>query len=150
MQNLKNLVWKMTWGIWPIFTKALKSVKIETLMRILLSKVENAWATNLQRIYVHWHGIMIANLKRNWFVSSKLTLGIWQMLTVVLENPKNFPFNGLLLTRVYNVWAKKVQRSYFWWLWRLMQSLKKNWLVLSIMAWGIWQIFTGWKIAISF
>ena len=34
MQNLKKncVVWKMTWGIWQIFTRALESVKIGTLM----------------------------------------------------------------------------------------------------------------------
>ena len=36
---------------------------------------------------------------------------------------------------------KKVQRSYVWWHWRLMQNLKENWLVLSKMTWRIWQIF---------
>ena len=36
---------------------------------------------------------------------------------------------------------KKVQRSYVWWHWRLMQSLKENWLVLSKMTWRIWQVF---------
>ena len=36
-------------------------------------------------------------------------------LTRALENPdKNLHFNGLLLTKVYNVWAKKVQRSFVW------------------------------------
>ena len=35
MQNLKKnwlVVWKMTWGIWQIFTRALESLKIGTLM----------------------------------------------------------------------------------------------------------------------
>ena len=95
---------------------------------------------------------------------SKLTWGIWEILTRALEYLKNFHFNGLLfetdikswnnfdlrtwasqnlhfngllLTKVYNVWAKKVQRSYVWWHWRLMQNLKENWLVLSKMTWGI-------------
>ena len=36
---------------------------------------------------------------------------------------------------------KKVQRSYLSWHWRVMQNLKKNWLVVSKMIW-IWQIFT--------
>ena len=36
---------------------------------------------------------------------------------------------------------KKVQTSYVWWHWRLVQNLKKNWLVLSRMTWRIWQIF---------
>ena len=34
------VVWKMTWGIWQIFTRALESVKIGTLMGSFLSKVE--------------------------------------------------------------------------------------------------------------
>ena len=33
------------------------------------------------------------------------------------------------LTKLYNVWAKKVQRSYVWLHSRLIQSLKENWLV---------------------
>ena len=74
---------------------------------------------------------MMKNLKRNWLVSSKLTSGIWQIVTWALVNLKNLHFNGLLLTKVYNVWAKKVQRSYVWWHWRLMQNLKENWLAPS-------------------
>ena len=74
---------------------------------ILLSKVENVWAENLQGSYVSWQWRMMQKLKRNWLVSSKLTWGIWRILTRALENLKNLHFNGLLLTKVYNVWAKK-------------------------------------------
>ena len=35
---------------------------------------------------------------------------------------------------------KKVQRSYVWLHWILMQNLKENWLVLSKITWRIWQI----------
>ena len=45
---------------------------------------------------------------------------------------KMLHFNGLLLTKVYNVWAKKVQKSYVWWHWRLMQNLKENWLLRNL------------------
>ena len=75
---------------------------------------------------------------------------IWRILTQVLKCLKNVHFNWLLLNKIYNVWAKKVQKSYIWWHWGLMQNLKENWLVLFKMTWGIWQIFTGWKISISF
>ena len=30
----------------------------------------------------------------------------------------------------------------------MIQNLEKNWLVVSKLTWGIWQIFTVWKIAI--
>ena len=89
-----------------------------------------------------WQWRMMQNLKRNWLVSSKLTWGIWRILTRALENLKKLHFNGLFLTKVYNVWAKKVQRSYFWWHSILMQNLKKNWLVLLKMKCRIWQTFT--------
>ena len=55
---------------------------------------------------------------------------------------KKFPFNGLLLSKVFIVWSKKVERNYLSWHWRVMQNLKKNWLVAWKMRWGIWQIFT--------
>ena len=47
-------------------------------------------------------------------------------LTRALESQKNLCFNGLLVTKVNNVWAKTVQRSYLLWHWKVMQSLKKN------------------------
>ena len=74
---------------------------------ILLSKVENEWARTLQRSYKQWHWRMLKNLNRNWLVISKLTSEIWWILTRALESLKNFHFNGLHLTKVYNVWAKK-------------------------------------------
>ena len=48
-----------------------------------------------------------------------------------LDSLKNFDFNGLLLSKVYFVWAKKVQRSYLSWNWRGIQNLERNRLVVS-------------------
>ena len=53
-----------------------------------------------------WQWRMIQYLKRNWLVSSKLTWGIWQLLTRALENPKSLHFNKLLLTKAYNAQVK--------------------------------------------
>ena len=64
------------------------------------------------------------------------------MLTWALKTLKKFHFNGVLLSKVYNFWAKKVQRSYVSWHWRVMQNLKKNWHAVWKMTWRIWQIFT--------
>ena len=47
---------------------------------------------------------------------------------------KYLHFNKLLLTKVYNVWAKNVQKSYFWRYWRLTKNVKKNLLVISKMT----------------
>ena len=36
-------------------------------------------------------------------------------------------FNGLFLSKVFEVWAKKIQRSYLSWHWTVMQNLNKPW-----------------------
>ena len=50
---------------------------------------------------------MMKNLKRN----CDLSFQNWhkEILTQELESLKNLHLNGLLLTKVYNVWAKEVQ-----------------------------------------
>ena len=59
-----------------------------------------------------------------------------------LKISKICTFDALPLTKLCNFWVKKVQRSYVWWHWTLIQNLKENWLLLSKMTWGIWEIFT--------
>ena len=93
---------------------------------ILLSKVENAWAWDFLGSYVSWEWRMVQKLKRNWFLSSKLIWAIWRILIQDLKILKNLYFNGLPMTKVYNVWPKKVQGSYIWWNGILIQNLKKN------------------------
>ena len=51
----------------------------------------------------------------------------------------NLYFDRLLLLKVYKISAKKVQRSYVSWYWRVMQNLKKNRFFVSKMA-RIWWI----------
>ena len=51
----------------------------------------------------------------------------------------------LLVTKVYIVWATKVQRSFLSWHRRVMQNLKEKWLVLLKMTCGISQICIGWN-----
>ena len=63
-------------------------------------------------------------------------------MTWALKSLKDFHFNGLLLSKVYIVWTKKVERSYLSWHWTVMQNLKKNCLVAWKMTWEVWQIFT--------
>ena len=122
------VLWKITWGIWRIFTKALQSLKIGILIESFNPKLKKY---DPQRNYLWWHWRMTQNLKRNWLAISKLTLGIWRILTRALETLKNFHFNGLLLSKVFIVWAKQVQRIYLSWYWKVVQNLERNRLVVS-------------------
>ena len=44
---------------------------------------------------------------------SKFTWGIWRILTRALESLKNVLFNGILLKKVYNIWAKNCRGVMF-------------------------------------
>ena len=65
-----------------------------------------------------------AKLKKKWCVVSKMTR-IWWNFTQ-LASLQNLHFHLLLLCKVFNVWRKKVQRSYLSRDWMVMQSLKKT------------------------
>ena len=137
--DLRNL---MIFGpsTWKNFQKT-KNLKNFHFNVLFLSKLYIVWAKTVQRSYLSWQWRGIQNLERNRLVVSKLAWGIWWILTWALESLKNFHFNALLLSKVYIIWAKKLQRSYLSWHWRVMQNLKKNWLVVSKMTREIWQIF---------
>ena len=49
----------------------------------------------------------------------------------------NLHFDVLLLSIACKVSAKKVKKNYLSWQWRKIQTLKKNWLFIWKMTWGI-------------
>ena len=115
-----------------ISTTHLKFHQICTCDKLLLLKVYKISAKKVERYYVSWHWRMMQILKRNWLVVLKLAWVIWQILTQALNSLKNLHFNRLLLTKVYNVWAKKkVQRSYLSWHWRAIKKFEKK------LTWGL-------------
>ena len=81
---------------------------------------------------VLWHWRVTQNFKKTNLVNFDMST----------QNSQNLNFDWFLLCKIYNVWSRKVPWSYLWWHWRLMQNLKKNWLVVGKVIWGIWHIFT--------
>ena len=67
------------------------------------------------------------------------TKGIYQSTDLVKfdvssQKSKILHFYCFILSKSFKDSAKKVQRSYLSWHWKVMQSLKKNWLVVSNMT----------------
>ena len=54
----------------------------------------------------------------------------------------NLHFDMLLLSIAYKVSGKKVQKNYFSWHWKEIQTSKKNWLFVWKITWGIWWTLT--------
>ena len=111
-------------------------------IRFLMLKVYKILTKKAQGNYVLWPWRLMQNLKKNWSAVSKM-IRIWWNLTRALESLQNLRFHLFLLCKEFNVWPKEVQRSYLSWHGRVMQNLKKDWLVVWKMTWGTWQIFTG-------
>ena len=84
------------------------------LGRLLLLKVYKISAKKVQRSCVSWHWRLMQNLKKNWFVVSKVTR-IWSIFIRALKSPKNLHFDWFLAWKICNVWSKKVQRSDLAW-----------------------------------
>ena len=126
IRNLTNLTW------------ALKILKDFHFNRLFLSKAYIFWAKKVQRSFLSWNWRGIQNLERKQLVISKLTLGIWDILTWALESFKLFQFNGLLLSKVYIVQAKKVQRSYLSWNWRVIKKFGEE----TFVVWKLRQVIS--------
>ena len=58
----------------------------------------------------------------------------------------NLYFDRLLLLKVYKILAKKVQRSYVSWFWRVMKNLKKNRFVVLKMTRIWWSFIRAFKV----
>ena len=95
MQNLKEnglSLSKMTWGIWEIFTRALESLEIWTWWDSFIQSRECMSLKFTGELFVMTMKKNMQNWKRNWLVISKLTWGLWWILTWALKNLKNLHF----------------------------------------------------------
>ena len=97
--------------------------------KLLLLKVYKISAKKVQSSYVSWDWRMMQNLKKNWFAVSKMTR-ICSILIRALKSLKNLHFDWSLSCNIYNNWPKKLPTSYVSWHWKVMKTLKKNWLVV--------------------
>ena len=106
--------------------------------RLLLLQVYKISAKNVQRSYVLWPWRVMQNLKKNWFVVSKMTR-IWPEHSKV---SKICTLIGSYCAK-YLMYDLKIYRGVIfhdteeWY-----KNWSKNWLVIWKMTWGIWQIFT--------
>ena len=89
---------------------------------LLLSKWYIVSSRKVQKSYLSWHWKTMQSLKKNW-------LQIWHeefgKFSPNHSKVWKFHFDGLFLSKISNVWANKLQRSYLLWHWTVMQHLNK-------------------------
>ena len=137
MQNLENpdlVVSKKAWGIGRTFIiRALKSLRIV-----------HGWALFVQSIYCFSQKLpeklCVMTLKGVPKFKRKLTCWLKNDRRSLVNfyasswNSKNWYFDWIRLSKIDKY------LDYVSWNWRVTQSLKKNWLVVPKMTWGIWWI----------
>ena len=119
----------------------MESLKICTLMGSFRPK----------RIKISWKSteeLCLMTLKSDAKFEQKLTLGSKTDMRNLVNfhassgKSENLHFNMLLLSTAYKVSDEKVQKNYLSWQWRVIQTLKKNWLFVWKMTWGIFWILS--------
>ena len=107
----------------------------------LLLKVYQIWAKEGQRNYVSRHLWVMQNLKKNWFLVSKMARFLW-ILTRALKSLKNLTLIAYFGAKYITFDLKKCRGvishdSEEW-----CKIWNKNWLGFWKTTWEIWQIFT--------
>ena len=97
-----------------ISTAQVNFIKFVTLIGSFCWKYMQFQLKKIQRSYVSWYWRLMQNLKKNKFDVSKLTRIRW-ILIQALKSLQNFHFDWSLSCKVYNLWPKKLQRSYLSW-----------------------------------
>ena len=131
MQNLKEN-WLL---LSKIFTRALESLKIGTLMEFFCPKLK------MHDRKIYWGVICHENEEccKNWR-GIDFSVQNWheQFDQFWFKHSKIYKICTLMdcLWPKYIMFELKKYRG-VWWHWILMQNLKENWLMLSKMTWGI-------------
>ena len=104
---------------------------------LFLSNAYKGLDEKVRKSCASWHWRVMQSLKKNWLLVSKMTWGIWWILMWALASLKILNFDMLLLSIAYNVSAKKVKKNDLSLHWKVVQTLKKNWLFVWKITWGI-------------
>ena len=110
--------------------------------RFLLSEAYKILNEKVKKNYLSWNWWVKQSLKS--FSSLVAKNDITNLVNFNMSSGKsgNLHFAMLLLLIPCKVSAKKVQKSHLSWHWRMIQTLKKNSLIVWKMTWIIWWTLT--------
>ena len=97
---------------------------------LFLSKAYNISAKK------NWGGLCVMTLKGDAKFKGKLTCGFKNDIRNLINfhvsswKSENLHLDWIILSKGYKDLDEKIQKSYVSWHWRVMQSLKKNWLLI--------------------
>ena len=114
---ISNMTRGLWWVIWSPNHSKLWKFYFDGLF---LSNVYKVWAKKIQRSYLSWHWTVMQNWNRPWSCDFKNDMRNWVNFHQSTEKSVKLYFDGLLLSKVYNVSARKIQSNYVSWHWKTM------------------------------
>ena len=122
-------------------TQALESLTNLHFHWFLLCKVFSIWPKKVERSYLSWHWRVIQKFEEN------LTCGLENDMEYGKFSTGHLKVSRLGLWRDPLIQSRKSRSLKFTeelcvMTMKMMQSLKRNWLVVSKLTWGIWLILT--------
>ena len=107
------------------FSPSYSKVQQFCVDRLFLSIVYEVWTKKIQKSYLSWDWTVIQNLNQPWLCGFKN--GMKNLVKLSLEQSKSeeLYIDGFFLLKAY-VSARKFNRNYVSWHWRVMQNLKEN------------------------
>ena len=107
------------------FTWAVGSLKFCTLVGSFCKSYKVS-TKKIQKTYHSWHWRMMQNLKKTG-LRFQMRHEEFDEFSPNHSKVQKCSFDALFLSKIYEVWAKKIQRSYLSWHATVMQSLNKSW-----------------------
>ena len=83
------------------------------------------------------HPRLVQNLKESWPEFRKIDIRNLASFHQSTWKSPNWELDGIVLSKVKNVWVSNLQGNCVSWQWRMMQNLKSNWLISSKLTWEI-------------
>ena len=143
MQNLSDgwlVTWKLTRNVVNFDASSWKSENLHLMGSFCQKHVSFRWKSTEE--------LSLMTRESDAKFEKKLAHGLKNGMTNLVNFnvssgiSENLHFDVLLLSIAYKVSAKKVQKSYLSWHWRVIQTLNKNSFFVWKMTWEIWWILT--------
>ena len=132
-----SAVLNKTWGTLWIFTPSLKSPQISLWWSVFsLQSICEVWAKKYRGVIFHETGTAVQNLNKPWLCGFKNGMRNSVNFHYSTQKSEKLYIDGLFWFKAY-VSVRKFLRNFVSWQWRVMQSLKKNWLLAPKMTSGI-------------
>ena len=115
----------LTGTLYTFNKRRLSRSKFGEIENLTFGTLMGYFRQNNIKFHLLWHWRVMRSLKKNWLVWFQILREEFCEFSPNHSEVQKFHFDKLFLSKVYEVWAKKLRRGYLSWHWTVMQNLNK-------------------------